>query len=165
MTGWAEFQGAAPVIGATGRRLLEEAGEAYLAIVRGDALPRLHPITVGFVDGRLLAFLIEGSPKSADLAVDGRFALHARQDPASPHEFVIRGRATPIADGAVLDRALAAWPFPAADGYRLFEFTITHAILGERPTADSWPPAYSNWHAPMTQHAGNLVSHESDDRR
>jgi len=72
-------------------------GEALLATVRGDAPPRIHPIGVGIVDGRLYAF-INPSPKRLDLEQDGRFALHTHQDPTAPDEFMVRGLAAAVVD-------------------------------------------------------------------
>ena len=31
------------------------------------------------------------------------------------------------------------------DSYPLYELMVEHAVLGERPTADDWPPIYSSW--------------------
>jgi hypothetical protein len=118
-----------------------------LATVAGTDLPRLHPVTVGFVDGRLLVFMIDGSPKTRDLLDDGRYAFHARLDPAVPREFVVRGHARAVADADLRDRAVAVWPFDAADGYTLFELEVEHALLGERDSADDWPPRYRSWRA------------------
>ena len=98
MSSWNEFAAAAPDLAAHGRRLFERygAGEALLATVRGDATPRIHPINIAIVDGRLLGFLIVGSSKLADVAADGRYALHAHQDRAEPHEFLVRGHAVEL---------------------------------------------------------------------
>jgi hypothetical protein len=147
MATWDQFETAAPDLAARGRRLIERrgAGEALLATVRGEGLPRIHPINVAIVDGRLLAFLIVGSAKLGDLAADGRYALHAHQDPAEPHEFLVRGRAVEISDISLRAAAAAAWAFEVDDGYRLFEFTIAHAIFGERGDPDAWPPVYTSW--------------------
>ena len=95
MVTWAEFAAAAPDIAAEGRRLIYARGdgEALLATVRGDDLPRIHPINVAIVDDRLYAFVISGSPKRHDLELDGRYALHTHQDPAAPSEVGLRGRA------------------------------------------------------------------------
>lgn len=149
MVAWNDFAAAAPEMAANGRRLFERrgAGEALLATVRGDLPPRIHPINVAIVDGRLLAFLIVGSAKLADLRADGRYALHAHQDPAVPHEFQVRGRAAEIMDPAIRAAAAAAWSFEVDDGYRLFEFGIEHAVFGERASADDWPPVYASWRA------------------
>ena len=149
MVAWSEFATAAPDLAARGRELFERtgSGEALLASVREDLPPRIHPINVGFVEGKLLAFVIVGSGKAADLAADGRYALHAHQDPAVPHEFQVRGHAHEVHDRALRTAATAAWPFEADDGYRLFEFGVEHAVFGERGSADDWPPVYTSWKA------------------
>jgi hypothetical protein len=147
MTDWTEFEAAAPEIAAAGRRLLYRTatGEALLATVRGtDTPPRIHPIYVAILEGRLVAFLLR-SPKATDLAEDTRYALHAHQDPDAPHEWQVRGRARPIDDEAARARLAAAWYFEVDDDHRLFEFLIEHAILGERASPDDWPPRYSSW--------------------
>jgi hypothetical protein len=146
MATWGEFAAAAPELADRGRRLFyrTETGEALLATVRGDGLPRIHPINVAIVEDRLVAF-ITASPKATDLATDGRFALHNHQDPSVPNEFQVRGRAVAIEDDATRARIAASWYFEAGDEYRLFEFTIEHALLGERPGPDDWPPRYTSW--------------------
>lgn len=152
MGSWGAFEAAAPDLAATGRRLFErlDSGSALLATVRGDRLPRIHPITISIVDGRLLAFLIEGSAKITDLDLDGRYAMHAHQDPMEPHEFLLRGRATAITDRAVRDEVAATWAFEVDDSYRLFEFSVDHAVLGRRADPDAWPPRYTSWRASGT---------------
>ena len=78
MVTWREFAGAAPEIASEGRRLIDASddGKVLLATVRGDDLPRIHPITMAIVDDRLYAFIIARSPKKLDLELDGRYALH-----------------------------------------------------------------------------------------
>jgi hypothetical protein len=146
---WADLVRGAPLIAEAGRRVLYRSGEgaALLATVRGDASPRIHPINVGVVEGGLYAFLLE-SAKRQDLAQDGRFALHGHQDATVPTEFSIRGRARLIEPGELRDRVAADWFFGVDDTYWLFELGIEVAILGERDTADDWPPRYSRWTAP-----------------
>lgn len=150
MVSWGAFAIASPRLAATGRRLFErlDSGSALLATVRGDGLPRIHPITIRFVDGRLVAFLIEGSAKLADLDEDGRYALHAHQDPTEPHEFLLRGRAATVTDRDVRDAIAAVWAFDVDENYRLVEFFIDHAVLGRRADPDAWPPRYTSWRAP-----------------
>jgi hypothetical protein len=146
MATWAEFAAAAPDIAAEGHRLIyrTETGEALLATVRGGGLPRIHPIYVAVLEDRLVAFILR-SPKANDLAEDGRFALHAHQDPGAPHEFLVRGRARPIDDDATRAGFSANWYFAVDDDYRLFEFLVEHAIFGERASPDDWPPRYRLW--------------------
>jgi hypothetical protein len=147
MVTWAEFEAAAPELAAEGRRLLHRGGEgqAMLATVRGsDDPPRMNPVTVGIVAGRLHAFILH-SPKLLDLERDGRYALHSHHDPAAPSEFALRGRARLVEDGADRSAVAADWPFEVDDTYRLFEFSIDSALVGKRPTADDWPPTYASW--------------------
>lgn len=152
MTTWEDFAGGAPDIAARGRGLIERSGtgEALLATVHGNAPPRINPIYVEIVTGRLVAFIIVGSAKLADLTMDGRYALHAHQDPVAPHEFLLRGRAAEVTDPALRDAAVAAWSFEIDDGYRLFEFSIEQAVFGERADAAAWPPRYTSWRSPAT---------------
>jgi hypothetical protein len=147
MTHWSDLESGAPAIAAAGRDLLERSGigEGLLATVRGDLPPRIHPVHVRIVDGRLLTFVIVGSAKAGDLAADPRYALHAHQDPAVPHEFLVRGRATRIDDPALRAAAAAAWSFEVDDGYILYELAVDHAVHGRRPSADDWPPVYTSW--------------------
>jgi hypothetical protein len=146
MATWADFSAQAPAIADAGRRLIyrTETGEALLSTVRDDLPPRIHPIYVGVLQDRLAAFILR-SAKATDLTEDGRYALHAHQDPSVPHEFMIRGRARPIDDPGTRASFAVAWYFEVDDTYRLFEFLVDHAVLGERPTADDWPPIYTSW--------------------
>ncbi len=129
-------------------RLLRRGGidEALLATVHGDGLPRIHPIYVGFVDGHLYGFMLP-SAKARDLELDGRFALHTHQDPLAPSEAMLRGHATKIGPGSVRDAVGAAWSFTVGEDDVLFEFSIERALLGQRATADDWPPVYRAWSA------------------
>jgi hypothetical protein len=149
MVTWAEFATAAPDIAAEGRRLIYARGdgEALLATVRGDDLPRIHPINVAIIDQRLYAFVIAGSPKRIDLEADGRFALHTHQDPVAPSEVLLRGRARLVVDETERARVAQGWSFEVDESYALFELAIESALLGARSSADEWPPRYSSWRA------------------
>ena len=144
---WGEFEQGAPEMAARGRDLLAhgDAWDAYLTTLAGEGLPRTHPVNIGIVDGRLLVFVQGHSAKTKDLVADGRYALHAFQDPAAPHEFLVRGRAIQIADREVRDRAAANWPFTPGDDYPLFELDIEHALFRERATPHDWGERYASW--------------------
>jgi len=146
MVDWGSFATQAPALAAAGRRLLYGGGEglAFLATVRNGETPRIHPVNVGIVGDGLYAFLLD-SAKRRDLESDGRFALHAHQDPQAPSEFMLRGRARAIEPGATRDDVAAEWYISVDDGYRLFEFSIETALLGERDGPDAWPPRYSRF--------------------
>jgi hypothetical protein len=146
MPSWKDFERNAPRLAARGRELLfrNDAGEGMLTTVRGEEVPRTHPVNVGIVEGRLLTFVRAASPKAGDLAADGRYALHAHVDPAEPHELLIRGRAALVTD-ALRARAAVDWPFDPGDDYALYELRIEHVLFGERLHADAWPPRYGSW--------------------
>ena len=143
---WAEFADAAPTIAERGHELLYRSGEGagLLATVRDGELPRIHPVNVGVVGDGLYTFLLD-SPKRRDLDLDGRYALHAHQDPAAPSEFALRGRATRVNDTRDREHVAAHWFFEVDQSYTLFELLIGAALLGDRSTADDWPPRYATW--------------------
>ena len=145
MATWADLEDAAPEIASTGRRLMgAPGGKPMLVTVRGDDLPRIHPVTVDIVDGRLYVFIIGRSPKRTDLEADGRYALHTHVDTAAPDEFAIRGRASLVTDEATQSRVGADWPFEVDESYELFELSVVSALIGRR-AADEWPPRYTSW--------------------
>ena len=145
---WAALDAAAPDLAAAAHRLIFRTGEGsvLLATVRGDDPPRIHPISVAIVDGRLLAFIILAGPKRRDLEEDGRYAMHSHLDLAAPDEVSIRGRASLVTDPARRAAAIAVWPFEADDDYAMFEFGVDSCVLGLRG-ADEWPPRYTTWRA------------------
>lgn len=146
MGDWAAFASAEPEMAEKGRALLYQRGdgEGFLATVAASGTPRIHPLNVGVVDGRLLVFVQGHSAKARDLAADPHYALHAHQDPATPDEFLVRGSARQVTDPAVRSSAAGQWFFTVADDYPLYELLIDHALLGER-RPDEWPPRYRSW--------------------
>jgi hypothetical protein len=71
MVDWKDFESAAPEIAAAGKKLLYQfgLGLAFLATLRRDGAPRLHPICPTVCEGKLCA-LIGPSPKRGDLKRD-----------------------------------------------------------------------------------------------
>ena len=147
MESWDEFAGAEPEMADKGRALLYRRGEgeAFLTTVAANGTPRIHPLNVGVKDGRLLVFIQGHSAKARDLEANPRYALHAHMDPAAPHEFMVRGEARPVTDPGIREVAAADWFFTVSDTYPLYELLIEHALLGERDSADEWPPRYRSW--------------------
>ena len=101
MVPWHEFVAAAPELAATGEGLLFQfgVGLAFLATVRKDGGPRLHPVCPVLSHGRLYVLTIPTSPKQQDLRRDGRYALQTFPQPKPDSaEFYITGRADLIED-------------------------------------------------------------------
>jgi hypothetical protein len=149
MQGWDAFARAEPEMAEKGRALLYRSGdgEGLLATVDASGTPRIHPLNVGVRDGRLLVFIQGHSAKARDLEANPHYALHAHMDPAVPHEFLVRGQARLVTDADLRAAAAADWFFSVADSYPLYELLIDHALLGERDSADDWPPRYRSWHS------------------
>lgn len=153
MASWQEFEEAAPAMAADGRRLLTQFGPGlgFLATVRLDGGPRLHPICPVVAEGQLWAFVVATSPKCADLRRDGRFALHAFPPEEVDDEFVLHGRATPVVepDGDLRDRLAAATT--AAVGRPdevLFALSVDSAMTATYAARGVFPPAYATWSDP-----------------
>jgi hypothetical protein len=49
----------------------------YLATLREDGAPRIHPVTVTLHEGGLFVFVLANSRRAQDLVRDERYALHA----------------------------------------------------------------------------------------
>ena len=143
---WADFSAAEPEMADVGRATLDRDGtlQGLLATVNGDALPRINPVWVGIVDGRLYLYA-NPSAKQRDLAADGRYALHSMVGPTDYDEFSVRGRAVPVIDPERAAKIAAGWYFAVNDSYALYELTVEHALLGRRKDADEWPPRYTSW--------------------
>ncbi|HET8586955.1 MAG TPA: pyridoxamine 5'-phosphate oxidase family protein [Candidatus Limnocylindria bacterium] len=147
MASWDEFERAAPDLAAKGRALLYQRGdgEGLLATIAANGTPRIHPLNVGVKDGRLLVFIQGHSAKARDLEANQHYALHAHIDADHPDEFMVRGQARLVTDPAVRAAAAGDWFFNVADTYPLYELAIDHALLGERASANDWPPQYRSW--------------------
>lgn len=154
MATWHEFASAHSQMADAGHKLLYQfgIGLGYLATVRKDGGPRVHPICPVVTEGHLYG-LIATSPKQRDLLRDGRYALHAFPSKDVDDEFYVTGRAAHLVDAALAGRVRAA--FLATGGTStndelLFEFHIEHALLStykRRGEPNNWPPVYTKWHA------------------
>ena len=151
---WSEFAEQAPKLAQRGRERLFQFGPglAFLATVRGDGGPRLHPLCVNIVDGGLF-ILVVNSPKRADLARDGRFALHCFPPADNDDEFYLTGQAVRIESPEAIARVEQAQresgATTAGDEW-LFELHIERALYSQYKTRgdpDYWPPVYFKWFA------------------
>jgi len=97
------FAAAAPDLADAGRGLLFQfkVGLAFLATVRKDGGPRLHPVCPVLSGDRLYVLITAESPKRQDLVRDGRYALQTFPQPKpGSDEFYVAGQAALIDDPA-----------------------------------------------------------------
>lgn len=80
---------------------------AYLATVRRDGSPRLHPFCPVLAAGSLYAAIPKASPKGNDLRRDPRCVIHAMPGPADD-ELCIRANAMEVSDDEAKRAAVVA---------------------------------------------------------
>jgi hypothetical protein len=102
---------------------------AYLATVRKDGSPRVHPMTPIIGQGHLFVFMEPTSPKGHDLRRDGRYAIHCGVTDTSGYsgEFILAGRAHPVENPELRALAVQLAGYSPADRYILFEFEVESA--------------------------------------
>src|SRR6187401_2759383 len=116
MKSWGEFAAAEPALASFGAERLVGL-PAYLATVREDGMPRVHPVTpVVSADG-LFVFMESTSPKGQDLRERGGYALHSGvpDNEGSGGEFFVSGTGHLVEDAsirAIAERAASYEPEP-----------------------------------------------------
>jgi hypothetical protein len=151
MATWSTFEMAAPELAAAGHRLLYQYGPGlgFLATVRADGGPRLHPICPVVVDGELWAFILRQSPKCRDLVRDGRYALHSFPPAEKDDEFAVTGRVRRVDDAAPRSRVMEATSARVGeDDEVLFALDVETALLAIYEARGVFPPAYARWSDP-----------------
>jgi hypothetical protein len=151
---WGEFQRARPDLAEAGRELLYQfgVGLAFLATVRRDGGPRVHPMCPLIHQGGLFAFIVPG-PKQADLHRDGRYSMHSFPCEDNEDAFYCTGRAHAVDDPAtrqalaglfVTERSDSNLP-PPGTGDHLFSFNLQRCLL-TRTTGHGDPnPRHTIW--------------------
>ncbi len=128
MATWAEFADAAPEIAALGLMQFEKFQNAYLATVRKDGSPRVHPVSPIIAEGRLFVATNPTSPKRLDLWRDGRYVIHALPG-KNDEEFLIRGRARRATDDKTRAAVTEAAGHTVHDHDWIFEYDIEEAMM------------------------------------
>ena len=141
---WAELTAAVPGLAAFGETKLG-VPPAYLATVRDDGVPRVHPVTPIVGGGHLFLFMEPTSPKGRDLRERAWFALHngVPNTAGSGGEFFITGRARLVADDDLRSIAVRSASYEPADRYILFELRVTEARC--KGYGDVTLPSPSRW--------------------
>ena len=121
MATWSDMAAARPELESRARELflIEQpdapgpAGLGYLATVRADGGPRVHPVSPAVLEGRLYVYVLLSSPKLRDLQGDGRYALHSwpkpfEDDGFNDEEFYLTGRSMPVSSDELHQQISAA---------------------------------------------------------
>lgn len=126
MATWGEFSAAEPELAEFARARLDQP-PAYLATVRSDGGPRVHPITPIVTYDGLYVFMEPTSPKGADLRDRHLYALHNGVPDAagSGGEVWLSGDARPVDDAETRASVASAASYNPADRYVLFELDVS----------------------------------------
>lgn len=152
MASWSDFAAADPTLAAAVRALFEQYGPglAYLATVRPDGGPRVHPVSPVITDEGLYCFLV-ASPKRRDLARDGRYALHSYPPEESDDEADLTGRATRVRDPLVIATLSEALRASRDVDWHLYELSIERATLRRHGPGGAIPLAATPTVTPMSR--------------
>ena len=125
---WKSLEDQRPELAAFGAARLH-GNVAYLATLRKNGAPRVHPVTPIIGAGRLFVFMEPTSPKGHDLRRDARYALHCSVSDSSgaSGEFHVAGQAQPIDSPELRALAVELASYAPADRYILFELGIESA--------------------------------------
>ena len=151
---WATFERERPDLAEAGRALFYQygVGLAFLATVRPDGGPRLHPMCPILRDVGLFALIVP-SPKRGDLARDGRYAMHAFPADENEDAFTVTGVARSVEAPATTatvrerfleERGMEVAP-PGFDDQRVFEFLIGSCLLTRTSGHGDHAPRHTVW--------------------
>lgn len=152
MVTWGQFAAENQALVEKGERLLFQfgVGLAFIATVRKDGAPRLHPLCPVRSGEGLYVLIASESPKKWDLLRDGRYALQtfpeAKKD---SDEFYLSGLARSIDDPAIKDSVLRDAKHFASPEEALFELLIERAMhtIWEGFGTPDFRPVHTKWSA------------------
>jgi hypothetical protein len=152
---WSEFAAARPDLEVAARSMFYEQGLGlgFLATIRPDGGPRVHPICP-VLAGSLYAFIVPG-PKLADLRRDSRYALHSETFPPPRHDdgAYLTGRAEELDDASLRARLTAqvlaerslGEPWPGFDREPLIELHLESVLITLTQARDGLPAGHTVW--------------------
>jgi hypothetical protein len=157
MITWTQFAQQQPALAAIGRNHLYEFGGiglGFLATVRKDGGPRVHPVCPVISPAGLHVLIVPG-PKRADLRRDARYALHSETFPPPREDdgFAVTGTAAEISDPGtakrVRDQVIAdhGQLWPGYDSLALFELSLGSCLLTLTQAGSSFPKGPTAWKA------------------
>lgn len=153
MVTWGAFAQAAPDLARVGQALLDQfgVGLAFLATVRADGAPRLHPVCPVLSNDRLFVLVTATSPKRQDLLRDGRYALQTFPQPKpGSDEFYLAGRAALVDEVTTRAAVLRDARHRADESETAFELWIDRAMhtRWEHVLTPQMRPVQARWRAP-----------------
>jgi hypothetical protein len=156
MATWSEFSADSPEMASFGKQRLERR-IAYLATIRPDGSPRVHPVSPFIAKDHLFVYMEPTSPKGDDLRRDARYAMHSAVEDNSggQGEFLIRGRAVEITDTESRKEAFEQarnMGYSPQERHILFELRIAEVLAtvyeGNRPKRTRWKVDQGGLQAP-----------------
>ncbi|MCE7947425.1 MAG: pyridoxamine 5'-phosphate oxidase [Chloroflexi bacterium CFX4] len=149
MFNWSQFEQVNPALAAFGRERLSSR-VAYLATVRADGSPRVHPVTPIIGGGRLYLYMEPTSPKGHDLRRDSRYALHCSVEnwEGGGGEFVIHGRAVLITDAQTRAEYDTYATYEPKARYILFELLLERVLSTTYPNGTPIRQRWSHFDPP-----------------
>ncbi len=129
---WKNFEAQSPDLAEFAKARLHNK-VAYLATIRKDGSPRVHPFTPIIGEDHFFVFMEPTSPKGHDLRRDGRYAVHCSVSDTSGEsgEVCVTGQAKFIEDSDVRALAVRLCPYNPAERYILFEFNLEQVLITE----------------------------------
>ncbi len=153
MTGraWEDFSNSAPELAQAGYALLYQfgIGLGFIATVRKDGGPRVHPCCPIIHAGHLYVFITGNSPKRFDLDRNQHYALHSNPCPDRDDEFYVTGTASRIRSiGRRADISSIA-EHHVRDDEVLYELSVERALhtTWKNPRQPDTEPVYTKWQA------------------
>ena len=146
---WSNFEEQSPEISKAGYALIHQygIGLGFVATVRKDGGPRVHPCCPIIHHGGLYVFILGDSPKRYDLDRDGRFALHSNPCADNDDEFYCSGATIRVQDRGL--RAAIADEAKHDVGAQeiLYELNIDRALhtTWKNPRQPNTEPIYAKW--------------------
>jgi hypothetical protein len=108
----------------------------YLATLRPDGSPRIHPVTVTVADTGLYIYAVASTPKGQDLRRNPRYAMHAfpsfEDGDFRDDEFAFGGQAVEIDDRSVYEAVARLHNDTIHEGDPMFRLDLSWALHKRR---------------------------------
>jgi hypothetical protein len=133
---WPAFARDAPELAERGAAMLRAFTLAYLATLRPDGSPRVHPVTVTLDGTGLYVYAVASTPKASDLRRDARYAAHAFptfvENDFRDDEFAFGGRAAEVTDRDLYEDVATRHNDTIHEGDPMFRLDLSWALQKRR---------------------------------